>query len=195
MLPSRVTYSERIARQGHPGLVVWFTGLSGAGKTTLATSLERQLFQKGCLVYLLDGDALRLGLCSELGFSIADRKENVRRTGAVARIFADAGFIVLVALISPFRQDRERIRTSLAQGQFVEVFVNAPLEICEKRDVKGLYQKARTGLISEFTGVSSPYEPPLKPELNLQTDRMSIKECLDKIHAHIVTRIAFVPSR
>ena len=141
-------------------------------------------------MYLLDGDALRLGLCSELGYSIADRRENVRRAGEVARILADAGFIVLAALISPLRQDRERIRISLAQAQFIEVFVNAPLEICEQRDVKGLYQKARTGLISEFTGVSSPYEPPLNPELNLRTDLKSVKECLDQLHIYIAARIA-----
>jgi adenylylsulfate kinase len=187
---SRVTCRERVARFGQPGLVIWFTGLSGAGKTTLAARLERRLFDQGKPVYFLDGDALRLELCRDLGFTAADRQENVRRAGAVARILADAGLIVLVALISPFRRDRDQIRSSLPAGNFIEVFVNAPLEICERRDVKGLYQKARAGLLADFTGISSPYEPPLAPEVELRTDAQNVEQCLNQLSARLGDTLA-----
>lgn len=187
---SRVTSRERADRLGQPGLVIWFTGLSGAGKTTLAARLERHLFDQGKSVYFLDGDALRRGLCRDLGFTERDRQENVRRAGAIARILADAGLIVLVALISPFRRDRDQIRSSLPAGRFIEVFVNAPLEVCEQRDVKGLYQKARAGLVADFTGISSPYELPLTAEIELRTDALSVEQCLDQLSASLADKLA-----
>jgi adenylylsulfate kinase len=182
---SPVSTIERAQRYGQSGLVVWLTGLSGAGKTTLSTALERKLFDQGRLVYLLDGDILRTGLCRDLGYSAADRHENVRRAGEVARVLANAGFIALAAFISPFRQERDAIRAALPPGRFIEVFVNAPLETCERRDAKGLYKKARANKIPDFTGISSPYEPPLKPELELHTDRDSVDDCLQKLCAAV----------
>src|SRR6185503_2572217 len=179
---NKITVAQREQRNGHRGLVIWLTGLSGAGKTTVATELERQLFAAGKHTYLLDGDILRHGLCSDLNFSAESRRENIRRAGELAALFADAGVIVIAAFISPFRADRERVRKCLPPGRFIEVFVNAPLEVCEKRDVKGLYAKARTGQIKEFTGVSAPYEAPEKPEIELHTDQMTPEESV----AHIV---------
>jgi adenylylsulfate kinase len=176
-----VSASERAARHGHPGMIVWFTGLSGAGKTTLSTALEHELFAQGKLVYLLDGDILRTGLCRDLGFSEKDRHENVRRAGEVARVLADSGFIVLAAFISPFRAERDAIRAGMPAGKFIEVFVNAPLATCETRDVKGLYKKARANQIPEFTGISSPYEQPANPELELRTDLESVETCVARL--------------
>ena len=189
MNPTPVSAAERAVRHGHAGLVVWFTGLSGAGKTTLSTALERKLFSADRLVYLLDGDILRTGLCRDLGFSAADRHENVRRAGEVARGLADAGFITLAAFISPFRKERDDIRAALPPGKFIEVFVNAPLETCELRDPKGLYKKARANQLPEFTGISSPYEPPLAPDLALRTDRDSIEDCLMKLGVIVDARL------
>jgi adenylylsulfate kinase len=180
-----ITAAARAARHGHTGLIVWFTGLSGAGKTTLSTALEHELFAQNRLVYLLDGDILRTGLCRDLGYSATDRHENVRRAGEVARVLADAGFIVLAAFISPFRKERDDIRAAMPPGKFVEVFVNAPLATCESRDVKGLYKKARANQIPEFTGISSPYEPPQNPELDLHTERDSIADCVQKLCAAV----------
>jgi adenylylsulfate kinase len=180
-----ITAAERAVRHGHTGLIVWFTGLSGSGKTTLSTALEHELFAQNKLVYLLDGDILRTGLCRDLGFSAADRHENVRRAGEVARVLADAGFIVLAAFISPFRKERDDIRAAMPAGKFIEVFVNAPLATCESRDVKGLYKKARANQIPEFTGISSPYEIPLQPELDLHTERDSIADCVQKLCAAV----------
>lgn len=176
-----VSREERARRFGHPGMVVWFTGLSGAGKTELATRLERILSEQGCAACLLDGDILRTGLCQDLGYSIADRRENVRRAGEVARTLMNAGLIVLAAFISPFRHERDQIRDKLPAGLFVEVYLNTPLEICEQRDVKGLYRKARAGELPDFTGISSPYEPPVAPELTLRTDHESIEQCLGRL--------------
>lgn len=170
-------------------MVVWFTGLSGAGKTTLATRLERILFEQGRAAYRLDGDILRTGLSQDLGFSIADRRENVRRAGEVARILADAGFVVLAAFISPFRRERDQIRAKLPAGRFVEVYVNTPLETCELRDVKGLYHRARANLIPDFTGISSPYEPPESPELILRTDVECIELSLLRLQEAIANRV------
>jgi adenylyl-sulfate kinase len=181
----RVTVRCREERNGHPGLVIWLTGLSGAGKTTIATELERQLFEAGQHTYLLDGDILRRGLCSDLGFGPEARRENIRRAGEVAALFAEAGCIAIAAFISPYREDRDRVRRTLPPGRFVEVYVNAPLAICEKRDVKGLYAKARAGTLKEFTGVSSPYEPPLHPEVEIHTDELSVEQSVAEILRHL----------
>jgi len=178
---NKITTAQREQRNGHRGLVIWLTGLSGAGKTTVATELERQLFAAGKHTYLMDGDILRHGLCSDLNFSAESRRENIRRAGEVAALFADAGVIVIAAFISPFRADRERVRKCLPPGRFVEVFVNAPLEVCEKRDVKGLYAKARAGQLKEFTGISAPYEAPENPEINLHTDETTPQQAVAQI--------------
>ena len=178
---NKITLSQREQRNGHRGLVVWLTGLSGAGKTTIATELERKLFHERRHTYLLDGDILRHGLCSDLNFSPESRSENIRRAGEVAALFADAGCIVIAAFISPFRADRERVRRILPAGRFVEVFVNAPLAVCESRDVKGLYAKARANQIKQFTGVSAPYEEPEHAEIVLHTDQLTVNESVVKI--------------
>ncbi len=181
----KVTAAERTPRNGHVGRVVWFTGLSGAGKSTIALALERRLFAAGQQVYVLDGDIVRTGLCSDLKFSHTDRTENIRRIGEVARILADAGLLVIVAFISPFRADRDRARSLMAAGRFTEVFINAPLEVCERRDVKGLYARARRNEIADFTGITSPYEPPLQPEVELRTDLLSIGEAVERVAAFL----------
>ena len=177
----KVSAAQREQRSGHPGVVVWLTGLPASGKSTLAVELERALFNLGRHVYVLDGDNVRHGLCADLGFSAADRSENIRRVGEVARLFADAGHIVLTAFISPLRADREIVRRILPQGRFIEVFVNAPLAVCEERDPKGLYAKARAGQIADFTGISAPYETPASPEVEVHTDRTSIDEAVAQI--------------
>jgi len=182
---TKISAGAREQRNGHLGRVIWLTGLSGAGKTTIGTELERQLFQAGHHTYLLDGDILRRGLCRDLGFGADARRENIRRAGEVAVLFADAGCVAIAAFISPFREDRDRVRQSLPSGRFVEVYVNAPLEVCERRDVKGLYAKARANQIKEFTGVSSGYEPPVKPEIELRTDLLSVQESVEKILAFL----------
>jgi adenylylsulfate kinase len=173
-----VTPDERAARDGQSGLVVWFTGLSGAGKTTLAVSVERRLFDDGYRTFLIDGDLLRAGLCSDLGFGAADRHENVRRAGVVSGLMANAGLICLTALISPFRADRLRARSLLPAGSFLEVYVNAPLAVCESRDAKGLYRRARANEIPNFTGISSAYEPPEAPDLEVRTDLLTVEESI-----------------
>jgi bifunctional enzyme CysN/CysC len=183
----KVTAQQRALRNGHQGRVVWLTGLSGAGKSTVATELERELFNRGMNVYVLDGDNMRHGLCSDLAFSPVDRKENIRRVGEVARLFADAGVIVVTAFISPYRSDRQIVRNIMPPGQFVEVFVSAPIEVCEKRDPKGLYVKARSGLIKEFTGISAPYEVPENPELEIRTDQLDPAESVARI-VELLTR-------
>jgi bifunctional enzyme CysN/CysC len=164
-----VTRDQRVAATGHEGLTVWFTGLSGSGKSTVAVALEQQLVSSGVPAYLLDGDNLRHGLNGDLGFDTASRNENVRRAGEVGLLFADAGVVAIVPLISPYRADRDRVRQRHAdQGlRFVEVFVDTPIEVCEQRDVKGLYAKARAGEITGFTGVDDPYEAPLDPDVTL----------------------------
>jgi bifunctional enzyme CysN/CysC len=177
----KVTAEHRARRNGHAARVIWLTGLSGAGKSTIATELERELFNMGKQAYVLDGDNIRHGLCSDLAFSPQDRKENIRRVGEVAKLFVDAGIICITAFISPYRSDRDLVRAIIPEGEFVEVFVNAPLEICEQRDVKGLYAKARAQEIKEFTGVSAPYENPAQPEIELRTDQLTIQESVSKI--------------
>lgn len=178
---SKVSPAERNERNGHIGKVIWLTGLSGAGKSTIAMDLERRLFDDGRQVYVLDGDIVRTGLCQDLGFSPKDRAENIRRIGEVALIMANSGLCVIVAFISPFRVDRDRVRDAMLEGCFTEVYVNAPLEVCEQRDTKGLYARAVRGEIADFTGISSPYEPPLSPEVELHTDRLSVAEAVDRI--------------
>lgn len=179
-----VTRDARAGRNGHKGAVLWFTGLSGAGKSTLALALERELFAKGYQVYVLDGDNIRTGLNANLGFSPEDRAENIRRVGEVASLFADAGFIVISSFISPYRSDRERARAA-AKDVFHEIYVRASLEACESRDPKGLYKRARTGEIPEFTGISSPYEPPERPDLVVPTDELAVDECLGALLKYV----------
>lgn len=179
---------------GHPSAVVWFTGLSGSGKSTLAGALLAELRGRyRAATVLLDGDVLRSGLNRDLGFSAADRQENIRRTGEVTRLLYDAGLIVLTAFISPFRADRDAVRALLPAGDFIEAWVAAPLEVCEARDVKGLYQRARRGEIPEFTGISSPYEPPLHPELTLDTASQPLSACLAQVLAFMEER-GFLPA-
>ena len=177
----KVTPAQRSLRNGHPGCVIWLTGFSGAGKSTIAAELERELFNAGKHAYILDGDNVRHGLCSDLAFSPHDRKENIRRVGEVAKLFADAGIICITAFISPYRSDRGLVREMIPPGRFIEVHVNAPLAVCEERDPKGLYAKARANEVKEFTGVSAPYEPPEKPEIELRTDKLSPAESVTAI--------------
>ncbi|HEV2209534.1 MAG TPA: adenylyl-sulfate kinase [Verrucomicrobiae bacterium] len=177
----KVTAQQRELRNGHLGCVLWLTGLSSSGKSTIATELERELFNLGRHAYVLDGDNIRHGLGSDLGFSPKDRAENIRRIGEVAKLFADAGVICITAFISPYRQDRELVRKILPHGRFIEIFVNAPLDVCEQRDPKGLYAKARAKEIKEFTGVSAPYEPPLNPDIELHTDQLTVGESVARI--------------
>ncbi len=182
-----VTREARAARNGHKGGVLWFTGLSGAGKSTLALALERELFAKGYQVYVLDGDNIRGGLNANLGFSPEDRAENIRRVGEGAALFADAGFLVISSFISPYRADRERARAA-ARDSFHEIHVKASLEACEERDPKGLYRRARTGEIPEFTGISSPYEPPERPDLVVPTDELPVEDSLALLIRYVESR-------
>ncbi len=170
---------------GQRGCVVWLTGLSGSGKSTIGFALEERLVRDGHAAYVLDGDNIRHGLNGDLGFSPEDREENIRRIGEVAALFADAGLITISAFISPYRRDRDRARAAAGEGRFVEVFVDAPVEICERRDPKGLYVKARAGEIKDFTGVSAPYEPPLSPEVVLETQNKTVDECVDDILGYL----------
>lgn len=181
----KVTPQQRAARHGHPGCVIWLTGLSSSGKSTIATELERELFNLGRSVYVLDGDNIRHGLGSDLGFSPKDRAENIRRVAEVAKLFADAGVICITAFISPYRADRDFARKIMPAGRFIEVHVNAPIEVCERRDPKGLYAKARAKEIKEFTGISAPYEPPLHPEIELRTDQLSVSESVARVLEHL----------
>ncbi|WP_138753111.1 adenylyl-sulfate kinase [Paenibacillus sinopodophylli] len=184
---SVISPENRMALNGHRGGVIWLTGLSGSGKTTIANELERRLFHEQIHTFTLDGDNLRHGLNSDLGFTQADRAENVRRLGEVAKLFVDAGLIVIVAAISPFRIDREKVRAMFSHGLFTEVFLACSLEVCEQRDPKGLYKRARAAELLEFTGISSPYEEPLHPELTIRTDELSIEAAADLIWEAVVT--------
>lgn len=173
--------------------LIWLTGLSGSGKTTLATRLEQHLFDKGFKVFLLDGDNVRRGLNKDLGFSEADRKENLRRIGEVAKLMLEAGLVVISAFISPFKNERTAVRVIVGEEAFTEVYVNCPLNVCEKRDVKGLYQKARKGLVPNFTGISSPYEVPQKPDVEVCTDRETVEESLAKIICRVEPLLRKLP--
>ena len=179
--PQKVNRDQREARFQQKGTVVWMTGLSGAGKTTVSIALENALFEQKALVTLMDGDVVRTGLNRDLGFSAKDRKENIRRIGEVAKLLANQAFVVIVAFISPFREDRDWVRQSMGNGRFIEVFVDCPLAVCEERDTKGLYKKARKGEINDFTGISSPYEPPASPEIHIKTSKHSVDDCVEQI--------------
>ncbi|OEC35432.1 adenylylsulfate kinase/bifunctional enzyme CysN/CysC [Pseudomonas cuatrocienegasensis] len=186
---ARVDGSQRAKLKQQEPCVIWFTGLSGAGKSTLAEALDCQLHAAGHHTYLLDGDNLRQGLNRDLDFSAADRQENIRRVGEVAALMVDAGLIVIAAFISPFRADRDAVR-DLVAGRFVEVFVDTPLAVCEQRDPKGLYRRARAGLIKDFTGLDSPFEPPLAAELRFDTSELGVDEAVQQIHGYLRSRHA-----
>lgn len=189
-----VTRARRESQNGHRGAIIWFTGLSGAGKSTLAHAVEESLHQRGCRTFVLDGDNVRHGLCGDLGFSSDDRIENIRRVGEVAKLFMEAGVIVLTAFISPFRADRERVRGMVEHGDFMEIYCNSAIEVCETRDVKGLYKKARAGQISDFTGISSPYEAPISPELTVETGASELQICVDAVLQEMAHRSIIRPA-
>lgn len=175
-----ISKEERAEIKGQKPCILWFTGLSGSGKSTIANAVEVKLSELKKHTYLLDGDNVRHGLNKDLGFSDADREENIRRIGEVSHLFVDAGVIVLTAFISPFRDDRDTVRALVKEGEFIEVFVDTPLEVCEQRDPKGLYAKARKGEIPHFTGISSPYESPENPEIHIRGE-LSVEECADSV--------------
>ena len=187
-----ITRADRELLKGHRGLTIWLTGLSAAGKSTLAIAVEKTLFQQGCHTYILDGDNIRHGLNKNLGFSPEERTENIRRISEVARLFSDSGIINLTAFISPYRQDRQAARELCGDSAFVEVFVDCPVEVCEQRDPKGSYQKARQGLIKDFTGISAPYEPPEDPEIHLHTDSTTVGECVEIILDYLLEK-GYIP--
>ena len=176
-----VNREDREKAHGHKGAVIWFTGLSASGKSTIAHIVEKQLHERGCSTYVLDGDNVRHGLCADLTFCAEDRAENIRRIGEMVRLFVDAGIIVLAAFISPYRQDRQQVRSLLSDGQFLEIHVDCPPEVCATRDQKGIYQKAQAGIIKEFTGISAPYEPPENPELVIQSHEEDAKVAAKKV--------------
>ncbi len=180
---------EREQNLSQKAKILWFTGLSGSGKSTIANEVELALNEQGFKTYLLDGDNVRLGLNNDLGFSDKDRVENIRRIREVAKLMLDAGLIVLCAFVSPFRKDRDALREVVNKGDFLEIFVNCPLEVCEERDVKGLYKKARAGLIKDFTGISSAFETPLNPEIILNTKELSLEQCVEKILSLLLQKI------
>ncbi len=185
---SSVDRAARSQQRGHGSSILWFTGLSGSGKSTLANSVNVALHKNGYSTYLLDGDNIRHGLCKDLGFSDLDREENIRRIGEVSKLFLDAGIIVLTAFVSPFRIDRDNARALVGENDFIEIFCAADLDICETRDTKGLYAKARKGEIKDFTGISSPYEEPQSPELKIDTGKMAIDECVDIVTNFLVNQ-------
>lgn len=181
----QVARTDREAQKGQRGVTIWLTGLSGSGKSTVAVAAEKMLHDKGKATYILDGDNIRMGLNSNLGFSPEDRTENIRRIGEVSKLFTDAGVIVFTSFISPYRADRDQVREIMSEGDFVECYVSADLETCEGRDVKGLYAKARAGEIPEFTGISAPYEEPLKPELVIDTASQSVEQSAADLVAYL----------
>ncbi len=176
-----ISVSDRRRQKGHSSLVIWFVGLSGSGKSTLASRLEQKLFERGMSTYILDGDNIRAGLNKDLDFSDAARKENIRRIGEVAKLLVDAGVITLTAFITPFEEERNQLKKLLGADQYFEVYVDCPIEECEKRDVKGLYAKARAGEISNFTGISSPFEEPTNPDIRIKTAELSVEEGVEQI--------------
>lgn len=179
----------REARNGHKSVVVWFTGLSGSGKSTIAHEIEKQLFEKGLSPYVFDGDNIRHGICGDLGFSRGERKENIRRIAHVARLFLDAGHLILAAFITPFEEDRKMAQDIIGSEDFIECYCKCPIEVCEERDVKGLYKKARTGQLEGYTGVTSPYEVPEHPDIILDTARQSISESAEIVIDYLEKRL------
>ncbi len=184
-----VTKTDRRKMNGHGSVVVWFTGLPSSGKSTLANEVEKKLVGEGKKTYILDGDNIRTGLCKGLGFSEEDRAENIRRIGEVGKLFVDAGVITLSAFVSPYKKDRDAVRNLLDKDEFIEVFVRCPVEECEKRDIKGLYKKARAGEIKGFTGIDDPYEEPENPEITIDTDKEDLRESTDKVLNYLKTKI------
>ena len=189
-----VHQSDRELQAGHKPVILWFTGLSGAGKSTLAHAVEKALFDKGCRTFVIDGDNVRHGLCQDLGFTVEDRQENIRRIGEMSKLFLQAAVIVLTAFISPFQVDRNRVRELVNDDEFIEIYCKADLSICEMRDVKGLYAKARRGEIADFTGISSPYEPPQNPELVLNTGVDSLDNCVNQVLTHLEQQLVLKAS-
>ncbi|MCP4443968.1 MAG: adenylyl-sulfate kinase [Myxococcales bacterium] len=187
---SHVATRDRSLILGQKGAVIWLTGLSGSGKSTLAYALERRLIGLGKLTFALDGDNVRMGLCKDLGFKPEDRNENIRRIGEVASLFAEAGLLVLTSFISPYRADRIAAKAT-SKGDFIEVYLDVSVDVCEKRDPKGLYKKARAGEIANFTGVSAPYEEPASPDVRVNTDELTVEQCVDKIVDHLRERGQF----
>jgi adenylylsulfate kinase len=190
--PTNITWHEtsiskvnRREKNGHGSCVLWFTGLSGSGKSTIANAVSHELFRQGISEYVLDGDNIRHGLNKDLGFSDYDRTENIRRIGEVAKLFVDSGKVVTTAFISPFRSDREQVRALFEDGEFIEVFVQCPIEECERRDPKQLYAKARRGEIKDFTGIDSPYEAPQQPEITLHSDQVTVQEAVEQVFAYL----------
>jgi len=181
-----ISKHDKQLQAGHKSVILWFTGLSGAGKSTLAHTVEKALFDIGCRTIVIDGDNVRHGICSDLGFSNEDRQENIRRVGELSKLFIDAGILTLTAFISPFEADRNRVRSLVNDDEFIEIYCNTNLQTCEQRDVKGLYAKARRGEIADFTGISSPYEPPQNPEIIVNTGGDSIDECVQAVIDYLV---------
>jgi adenylyl-sulfate kinase len=184
-----IELTDREKQNGHKAVVLWLTGLSGAGTSTIAMALEKRLFDRNYKTVLLDGDHMRHGLCSDLGFSATDRKENIRRAGEVAKILFEHGNIVLCTFISPFRQDRTVVRSLFPDGRFIEVYVHCNIDECRKRDPNGLYKKAQSGFIKDFTGLSSPYETPETPELVIDTESLSLQECVDMLEEFLINNL------
>lgn len=176
-----VSRSRREQQNRHRSAIIWFTGLSGSGKSTLAHSVEEELHRAGCRTFVFDGDNVRHGLCANLGFSEEDRHENIRRIGEMAKLFTEAGVIAMTAFISPFKADREGVKALVSENDFIEIYCDSPLSVCEERDVKGLYKKARAGEIRNYTGISSPYEPPEHPDLHLDTAGETVEANVEKV--------------
>lgn len=185
-----LTKELRRKQNGHESTVLWFTGLSGSGKSTIANAVAKELYNRNIRSYVLDGDNIRHGLNKDLGFSEEDRTENIRRIGEVSKLFVDSGQFVLTAFISPFRADRQIVRDLLEEGEFIEVYIKCPIEECEVRDPKGLYDKARKGIIKDFTGIDSPYEEPEQPEIILESDQYSIEECVEQVIGYLTAKKA-----
>ncbi len=183
--PTQVTKAQRAEQKNQRPCILWFTGLSGSGKSTVANAVESKLYETGCHSYLLDGDNVRHGINKDLTFTDEDRIENIRRIGEISKLFIDSGLLVLTAFISPFRADRAMVRDLVGDAEFIEVFIDTPIEVCEQRDPKGLYKKARQGEIKHFTGIDSPYEAPEKPEVVVKTAELNIEECADSVLAYL----------